>query len=271
MELRREVERVQAAEQVQRGKWEAKKTEEIRKATIRGLEPEVNQLIVRHTAEVRRRDQEHQVCACVRAYVRGGVWLVQTAKTQKKNEKIESTRKNRLCVWLWRCVSAGRDSVVFPSPHPPLSVCCDADKNPTSSEKEEVLRLQRELQLANDAEVRGASSKVREELARVHADSTKKLLDQAGWLVDRLLGCHAVMLSCCLVGWALKLRHSARFTLLLPLVAVVCVAALIVILRFRRCLFQPCARYAFRVRAERALRAPAGRRRRLASHKQAAG
>ena len=50
---------------------------------------------------------------------------------------------------------------------------------PSIELKEEVLRLQRELKLANDAEVRGASSKVREELARVHAEATKRLLDQA--------------------------------------------------------------------------------------------
>ena len=89
--------------QVQRQKWEVKKTEEIRKATIRGLEPEVNQLIVRHTAELRRRDQQHQV---------GSI-------------------SHEILLFF-----------IFP-PHMLVLILT----------QEEVLRLQRELKVANDAEV----------------------------------------------------------------------------------------------------------------------
>ena len=168
VELRREVSRVTAAEQVikfetrqcqniycispmgmlleqhqvQRQKWQVKKAEEIRNNTVRGLEPQVQQLIMRHTAELRRKEKQHQ---------------------------------------------------------------------------EEVLNLQRELKLANDAEVsvcscavsclvchvwppstlsffvqvRAASSKVRQEMSRIHAEDTQRLLEQVHLLhriiVDNML------------------------------------------------------------------------------------
>ena len=44
--------------------------------------------------------------------------------------------------------------------------------------QEQILSLQRELKLANDAEVRDASSKVRAELSRIHSEDTERLLKQ---------------------------------------------------------------------------------------------
>ena len=54
VEMQKAKELFQAAEKMRREKWVEEKTKKIKEITVRGLEPEIQKLIARHKAEVKK-------------------------------------------------------------------------------------------------------------------------------------------------------------------------------------------------------------------------
>lgn len=52
-----------SGEVARRERWLAKKTEEVRERTVKGLEPEVQRIVEQHKADLLELEAQHQVCS----------------------------------------------------------------------------------------------------------------------------------------------------------------------------------------------------------------
>ena len=55
---------MQTAEKLRREKWIKDKSQQIKELTVKGLEPDIQKLIAKHKAEIKKLKSSHQVSHC---------------------------------------------------------------------------------------------------------------------------------------------------------------------------------------------------------------
>ena len=63
--MKKQKEILEAAEKLRREKWIQEKTEQIKEMTVKGLEPDIQRLIAKHKAEIKKLKAMKQVSGCI--------------------------------------------------------------------------------------------------------------------------------------------------------------------------------------------------------------
>ena len=63
--MKKQKEVLEAAEKLRREKWIQEKTEQIKEMTVKGLEPDIQRLIAKHKAEIKKLKAMKQVSGCI--------------------------------------------------------------------------------------------------------------------------------------------------------------------------------------------------------------
>ena len=74
IEIRKLREMQAAAERLRREKWIDEKTKKIKEMTVKGLEPEIQRLIAKHAADVRKLKSIHEA-ELLASEERAGLWV----------------------------------------------------------------------------------------------------------------------------------------------------------------------------------------------------